>query len=261
VGLVQLLAHGRSGTDEIFLPFFVVFYLLQGILGGVYLFLSLKLLAAYKKHTRGNYSNLARINLKWLTNITVLQLLLWATSVLAVVRQIVSPPPPGSSDIILEIFYLGMTAVILFAGYYVYRYPEAFQRHVPLETTPQPVEEEKSAMQENLDKAQYKHLLAVMSNQKSYTEPDLTLKGLAGQTKIPAYLLSRLINQYSGNNFFNFINRYRVEEVKKQLSDGGNQDLGLLDIAMDCGFSSKTTFNTIFKKATGMTPSQYRARG
>lgn len=262
VALAGFLVRGGVGGSKVFLGVFGVFYLLQGILGGVYLFLSLKLLAAYKTHTRGNYSNLARINLNWLTNITFLQLFLWVTSVTGTLIQILSPSSLGAADIVLEIFYLGMTAVILFAGYTAYRYPEAFHRHIPLE----PAEpQEKTGTQDrdlrqNLEKAQYNHLMEVMEQEKPYTDPDLTLKELSDHVKIPVYLLSRLINRYSGSNFFNFINGFRVEEVKKRLGDERFKELGLLNIALDCGFSSKTTFNTIFKKTTGMTPSQYRSR-
>ena len=59
-------------------------------------------------------------------------------------------------------------------------------------------------------------------------------------------------------SFFDFINSYRVEEVKKQLADTAMANRNILGIALDCGFNSKATFNTAFKKFTGMTPSAYQ---
>ena len=58
--------------------------------------------------------------------------------------------------------------------------------------------------------------------------------------------------------FFDFINEYRLDEVKQALTDPAKQHLKILAIAFDAGFNSKTSFNTIFKKHTGMTPSEYR---
>ena len=58
-------------------------------------------------------------------------------------------------------------------------------------------------------------------------------------------------------NFYHFVNYYRVEKVKESIAENKNQNLTLLAIAYDSGFNSKTTFNTIFKKFTGQTPTQY----
>jgi len=69
--------------------------------------------------------------------------------------------------------------------------------------------------------------------------------------------LSQVINQQSGKNFFKFINEYRVEEAKRLLTDQSTQKYTILAIAYDCGFNSKSSFNTIFKQYTGKTPSDF----
>jgi AraC-like DNA-binding protein len=72
----------------------------------------------------------------------------------------------------------------------------------------------------------------------------------------PNYL-SQIINQKEKKNFYDFVNTYRFEEFKKLIAQQKNQQYTLLSLAYDCGFSSKSSFNRYFKKATGQTPSEY----
>jgi len=69
--------------------------------------------------------------------------------------------------------------------------------------------------------------------------------------------LSQVINENLDKNFFDFVNGYRVEMVKQKMKDPSNKNYTLLSLAYDCGFNSKSSFNAIFKKYTGSTPSQY----
>ena len=69
--------------------------------------------------------------------------------------------------------------------------------------------------------------------------------------------LSEAINSGVGKNFNDFVNSYRVKEVEQMLQDGKQEQLSLLGIALECGFNSKATFNRVFKKMTGQSPSQY----
>ena len=73
-----------------------------------------------------------------------------------------------------------------------------------------------------------------------------------------AHNLSQVINAKLGKNFYDFVNEYRVEEVKRRLRDPKYTNLKILAIGMDAGFNTKSTFNAFFKKHTGLTPSQYR---
>ena len=89
-----------------------------------------------------------------------------------------------------------------------------------------------------------------------YRNSELTLAKLAESTGISTHQLSEVLNQHAGKNFNHFVNAYRVEEVCQRLQSSNSGKV--LDIALDAGFSSKSTFNTIFKKFTGVTPTQYR---
>ena len=97
-----------------------------------------------------------------------------------------------------------------------------------------------------------------MEEEKIFKQIKLTLGELAEMISISSHNLSEVINTKTGMNFFDFINRYRIEEVKKEIIKPVNDNLTLLAVAMDVGFNSKSSFNTLFKRYVGLTPSQYR---
>ena len=103
-----------------------------------------------------------------------------------------------------------------------------------------------------------KKLEDLFQKEKLYLEPDLSLAQLSEKLGVPAYQTSELINRKYKEPFFDFINRKRIEEVKKRLSDAAFSHYSILGIAMDCGFNTKSSFNSAFKKFTGSTPSEFR---
>lgn len=104
-------------------------------------------------------------------------------------------------------------------------------------------------------------LAHLMEHDALYREPALSIGQLARRSGYPEYLVSAVINRRFDGNFWEYINRLRIEAVRRCLADGGDQRT-ILDIAYACGFTSKSTFNAAFKRQTGETPSAYRqARG
>jgi AraC-like DNA-binding protein len=101
-------------------------------------------------------------------------------------------------------------------------------------------------------------LIEYMAKEKPYLDSGLTLSDLSTKLNIPAYQLSRIINEKLGLNFFDFVNQYRVEEVKAKIADPANDNLSLLGIAFESGFNTKSAFNRVFKKMTEQTPSEYK---
>lgn len=101
-------------------------------------------------------------------------------------------------------------------------------------------------------------LLDLMENQKIYLDKQLTIDSLAEQLNTNRSYLSNIINDYFGKNFNNFINEYRVKEAILLFKNEKYQNHKLDHIATLCGFNNKTTFNTTFKKITGLTPSYFR---
>jgi AraC-like DNA-binding protein len=97
----------------------------------------------------------------------------------------------------------------------------------------------------------------LLAENKLYQNPELTLNHLAQKLQTNAALISKTINQGFQLNFNDFINQYRIEEIKKSLENGEHKKSTLLGIAFDAGFNSKATFNRAFKKNTGLSPKEY----
>lgn len=121
------------------------------------------------------------------------------------------------------------------------------------EPTDEPSEPPKSVNEETI-----RRLEDLMVRVKVYQDPDLNREGLADSMDMSPRSLTTLINGHFGMTFYEFVNRYRVLETSEKLADPANADLTVQRIFEDAGFNSKSTFNTLFKKATGKTPSEFR---
>lgn len=100
-------------------------------------------------------------------------------------------------------------------------------------------------------------LASLMQDHALYREPALTIGQVAKRSGYPEYLVSAVINRRLGGNFWEYVNRLRVEAACAALADP-EDDRSVLDIAYDAGFTSKSTFNAAFKRLTGKTPSAFR---
>ena len=141
----------------------------------------------------------------------------------------------------------------LFAlGYVIYFRPGFFDG-LPLEKTRIPAlqfpnQDDDTAMAE---------LKALFDARKIYRRPRLTVEHLGTELDLPPRYISYLINHVAHSTFSQFVNAYRVAEVIDRLKDPQEQHKNLLGIALDSGFSSKSSFNLIFKNLTGESPSAY----
>jgi AraC-like DNA-binding protein len=103
-------------------------------------------------------------------------------------------------------------------------------------------------------------LITYVEINKPYLNRDLNINDLSLMTKIPRHNITQVLNENHRKNFFTFINEYRVKEVIERFSDPKFNNYTILAIAFDAGFNSKTTFNSIFKNHTGLTPSKFREK-
>ncbi len=101
-------------------------------------------------------------------------------------------------------------------------------------------------------------VLSYMTTEKPYLNPDMTQSNLASQIGISSHHFSEVLYYKMEQNFYNFINSYRVLEAQKLMEKDENKDVKILAFAFDSGFKSKTSFNRAFKNYTGLTPSEYR---
>jgi AraC-like DNA-binding protein len=98
----------------------------------------------------------------------------------------------------------------------------------------------------------------MLVGQRQFLDPTLTLDKVADELKISKSHLSRVINAELGIGFPDYLNALRVEEAKSYLGNPDFAHYTLVAIGLEAGFNSKTTFNTVFKKVTSLTPSEYR---
>jgi len=102
-------------------------------------------------------------------------------------------------------------------------------------------------------------LLHYMETNRPYLKSDLKISELADSISVPNYQLSQLINDEFAVNFYDFINKYRVDEAKKLLIED-SRNFKILAIAFEVGFNSKATFNRVFKNLTDYTPTEFKAK-
>jgi AraC-like DNA-binding protein len=99
-------------------------------------------------------------------------------------------------------------------------------------------------------------LQELMENEKPYLDQDLNILKISKFLNTNTKYISHVINNEFGQNFINFINKYRIEDVKELLINN-NQTFTIEALAQSVGFKSKSAFNSAFKKYTGTTPSNF----
>lgn len=149
----------------------------------------------------------------------------------------------------------GLTIAIFFIGYYGIK-----QKGIYQDQKPEFPKKSKAQNKRDIDPQDVQSLIDSIEKEKLYLNSTLTLRLMAERMNTTENKLSYLINSGMNKNFYDLINEYRVEAVKKLLLDDNYNHLSILGMAFECGFNSKSSFQSVFRKQTGMTPSQYRKR-
>ncbi|WP_298507880.1 helix-turn-helix domain-containing protein [uncultured Kordia sp.] len=110
------------------------------------------------------------------------------------------------------------------------------------------------------DNSYYKEICTLMEEEKRYRDPEIKLATLSKEINISANYLSQVINALSGHNFSDFVNSYRIKEIKSKLSHPAFVEYPVLSIGLEAGFNSKSAFYNSFKKHTGMSPTAFREK-
>jgi len=152
------------------------------------------------------------------------------------------------------ITYLFLAIVVQVLGFSAILNPQSFFKT--------PIHLDKTDKLNNSDEfeAMFTLIRNHMHNEKPYMNPELRLSDLSRELDIPSHKLSQVINKMADQNFFEFINSYRVEEVKKRLPKSEYEHLTMVGIAQECGFNSSASFYRVFKQQTQLTPSQFLQR-
>lgn len=101
---------------------------------------------------------------------------------------------------------------------------------------------------------------ALMEHDKFFTKNNLSVDDIAKSLETNSKYISQIINETYNKNFYNYINHFRIEEAKRMLVSDLNEKYSIMGIAQSVGFLSKSSFNTAFKKHTGLTPSEFKAQ-
>lgn len=100
----------------------------------------------------------------------------------------------------------------------------------------------------------------LMRKDKPYLNPELDLTSLAQSMNVHPKTLSFSINRILGCSFSEYINSFRIETAMELLQNNSDHQLTIMEVMYDVGFNSRSVFNTIFKKKTGYTPTQYKQK-
>lgn len=230
-----------------------IFFQILSIILGIYALYRLRL---YDKKIRHNYSNIEQVKLKWL----------WFTALgfVCVWGLVLSSSVIGAFGFYNFAIQLGTIAnlppVFLMSAMVIYG------QSLPINATlfdPDQPDHANSKAEESIVIAtseQQAQIEDLMLRVKIYQDPELRLEGLADSLDISPRTVSSLLNGYYQKNFYDFINFYRVKDAQQQLEDPNNKSKTIQRVFEDAGFNSKTTFNTLFKKITGKTPTEYRSQ-
>lgn len=216
-------------------------------------------LRKYRRLLEEEYANVEAYDLQWLSNwMTGLLLLLVADIVLGLAVSAL----PFLQDY-LHLNVLAYSIFIVYIGYQGLTQEGVFlpaRLGAPRNDTPATkTTQSHPTLGSKEDIGRYiEQLKKTIQEEELYRQDDLSLRALAERLSMTDKQLSSLLNQHLNTSFYHYINQYRVQAVKTALSKGEGEKYTLLAIALDCGFSSKSSFNRIFKQHTGLTPTAYK---
>ncbi|MEP1385714.1 MAG: helix-turn-helix domain-containing protein [Paraglaciecola sp.] len=241
-----------NAPSKLFMPWFWLVLPLSIVLG----IKALVRLKRYDIRIRQRFSNIENLRLSWLWFCALGFVCVWgivlASSVFGYLGNVLGNPTLhqlsknlGSISNLPPM--LLMSAMVVYGQTLRIKVSDISNDNKEAQTKPyKAVEEQKSKLED------------LMLRVKIYQDPELRLDGLADSMGLSPRSVSALLNGYYQKNFYDFINYYRVLDAKKQLSNPEFNDKTIQRIFEDAGFNSKTTFNTLFKKLTGDTPSKFR---
>lgn len=189
--------------------------------------------------------------LKWKRNITILNTVYVVSYVIygiAVIKNIFT-------DILVYPQIFAMSIIVLYVGYTAYVQPRVFSKKYLFNELF--LKYQKSGLTEGFSNDLKEQLLQLLTSEKVYKKNDINLDLLSQKLGTTRHNLSQVINEHFDVNFFNLINKYRIQEAQEIFKSDTNNNLNIIDVAYDVGFNNKVTFNKAFKEQMNLTPSEY----
>jgi len=258
--ITEKLSMEKLSPDDAPPFLFLFFLILTALSGTVYIIFTIKLFREHDILIFTNFSNSDNIDLYWIKKLFFIFGIIWTALIsVTVIHHIFHM---FSIVFCTDGLFLSLSIFVILIAYFGLKQKVIYTAGTIV--TPDinsKAQTKPSGSRLNIDGEQYSEkLLSHMELSKPYLNPDLTLPQLAGELSISTHLLSRVINEHFKLNFFDFVNRYRVEAFKERILSPDYDNYSLLGIAFESGFNSKSAFNRVFKQITGLTPSQFKSR-
>ncbi|TRX50645.1 AraC family transcriptional regulator [Fulvivirga sp. M361] len=225
-----------------------------------YLRLSLQKINEHEKWALKNFSDLKEVTLAWLHRLITYYRIFWIFWIPFVAIFLLIFRFQLQYFALILIIYL-LLLIITYLTYWIGIEGISRMNLVFLRQKTVPVESKSYA---NLSTQKIKLYIqkfeSLMKDEELFLNESLNLREFSNQAEADPNLVSYILNTHLGKNFYEFINFYRIEEVKKKLNDPKYKHLTILALALQSGFNSKTSFNRIFKQTTGLTPSQFQKK-
>lgn len=151
-----------------------------------------------------------------------------------------------------------MVALVFYVSYISYVQPEIFKGKVKLVVDPGNLFKYKtSSLTPSYSSELKDELLKILEKEKIYKEDGVNLNMLSERLGTSRHNTSQIINEHFDMNFFELMNKFRIDEAVELIKNKGDEKLTIIDIAYKVGFNNKVTFNKAFKKRFDVTPTQY----
>jgi AraC-like DNA-binding protein len=268
-----IVFHGRPVikldnffANDPFLSFRLIYGLSFFISITTYSIIAFVLIRRHERNMKELFSyTSARITLSWLKVISigfyVTYVLVFIVGVYVIFKKELPYDPTIVSYFGLTFFAFAFSSYgIKQPGIFNELYAERKTKTRKVEPIEPEIKYERSGLKDSDAEKYLGRLLKYMETKKPYLDVDLTIQDVAESLSIPRHYLTQVINEKLNKNFYQFINEYRVEEVKILLADKDYQKYTMTAIAFEAGFNSKSSFNSAFKEITGMTPSEYKEK-
>ena len=249
----HLAGHGSPGMG--------FFEVLQTAQVAAYLLGSWLALRRYARRIEGYYSDVDRIDLRWLMGMVLAHAAVWSVVIAGRVLRLAGVTPASLQGLSLAV-QIGSALVVFATGYASLWQTELFEKAQAAQSA-EPARRPLPKYQRNrVDDGEAaelaRRLTALMTDRKPYRDGALTLQALADALGVTPHLLSQVLNLHLRKSFFSFVNSYRAEELAAALDDPAQGHRGVLELALEAGFNSKSTVNAFFKRHLGVTPTEFR---
>lgn len=227
---------------------------------GYYLW-ALNLLRQHRNQLMQRFSKIENLDLNWLRILIVASLCCYGVNVALFILDLIFHF--ASHHFLMLVAYSFGSVYIFVLGYFGILQGSVFVDSTinDQQTAKQVVLEAKYVQKEDDDVNPFAHeLLLFMESNQPYLDPEITLEKLSNQLKVKPEFLSGILNSSLNINFFDFINKHRIEEFKIQSLKSDNSHLSIMGLAHNCGFNSKASFYRAFNKFEGISPSAYIKR-